>query len=508
MRIAVFHYHLKPGGVTEVIVHSVRNILSRMHELSEIRLVSGDSENTGNVMERIREGFDRQTADKLRLDVLEEISYNRSVQSSNPGPLAERLEARYPEETLWWIHNYHLGKNPVFTAALMKVAAGGRRDMLLHIHDFPECGRIENLGRLDAALTVPPYPSGPRIRYAVINERDRRILADAGLEDSVHLLLNPVPMDPLEDVDIEAVKKALEKRSGGDGFMPDAPILLYPVRAIRRKNILEAMLITRLLEEPANLIVTLPGVSQQEKRYSDIVRSAYLNGLAAGSWCPEASGDPALSYSSLTAACDAVISTSVQEGFGYLFLNALHWRKPLLGRYLDVLDGVLDLFGDYPRRFWADLRIPSDPELIRRTREAYQAKIRNAASVIPAKSLKSISAAAAKLASGGAIDMSYLSVEDQLVVLNWAKDNPLWLEETRLLNRELLDSFGRTLKARAPSMDRQIETHFGEAPYIRRFSEVISSFGSKTHAPSPAKVRDSVRKSFGRIDYMRLLYDE
>ncbi|RKX90222.1 MAG: hypothetical protein DRP70_01450 [Spirochaetes bacterium] len=510
MRIALFHYHLKPGGVTDVIIYSIRALLSRMGKLDEIRLVTGNKENTEIVLETVRAGFNRQVADKVRLDVLEEIGYTEEGHSPDPDQLKARLLARYDEDTLWWVHNYHLGKNPEFTAALMSIANSGSRKMLFHIHDFPECGRPGNLKRLNSVLKHPPYPSGSGIRYAVINERDRRILSDAGMEESVSLLTNPVPLLPNAPGNPEGMRKALEELCAKDnpGYIPGAPILLYPVRAIRRKNIIEAAILAKLLDEPANLIVTLPGVSAQEKEYSRIVESAFKSGLIPGIWCPEATGDERLSYRQLASSCDAVISTSVQEGFGYLFINALHWQKPLLARYLDILDGILNLFGDYPRRFWADFRIPATEELKIKTQEAYQEKIRNMEPNLSDKAIKSMNSAVSKIAAGGGIDISYLKVEDQLDALKLAGNNPEWLVKAKLLNRELLDSAGRTLKARAPQMDRTIEAHFGEASFVRNFNEILSSFGTKTPSPSPDKVRESVEKSFGRIDYLRLLYDD
>ncbi|MDT8298455.1 MAG: glycosyltransferase family 1 protein [Spirochaetaceae bacterium] len=509
MKIALFHYHLKPGGVTDVVIYSSRAILTGFKNLTELRLVTGESEGTELVMSRIREGFDRDTADKLRLDILEELAYVEDGNAPDMTKLSQRLEARYDEETLWWVHNYHLGKNPSFTGALMAVATAGRRDMLLHIHDFPECGRPENLAKLDAVMEIPPYPTGSRIRYAVINERDRRILADSGLKDSVTLLPNPVPLTPNAPSDPETLRTALTELCASDnpGYIPGAPNLLYPVRAIRRKNVLEAALLVRLMEEPVNLILTLPGISAQERGYSELVEKAFRDGLIQGVWCPGSTGDQRLEYPKLASSCDAVISTSVQEGFGYLFLNALHWRKPLLSRYLDILDGVLDLFGDYPRRFWADFRVPSTQELADKTQEAYLKKIRTLETTLPDKSIKSTISSVSKLAAGGGIDISYLSVEDQLAALESARDDDQWREEARNLNRELLDSIEKTLKARPPDMDRIIESQFGSGAFNRAFGELVEGFGLKTPTPSPVKIRESVKKAFGRIDYMRLLYD-
>ena len=518
MKIALFHYHLRGGGVTEMIVFSARALLSLRSDITELRLVTGEEADTEAVMERIREGLQRDAADRLRLDVLSELAYAEEAGAEGAAAegaaaeikrLSERLEARYDEDTLWWIHNYHLGKNPVFTAALMKAARGGRRNMLFHIHDFPECGRRENRERLDKVLDGPPYPSGPHIRYAVINERDRRILADAGLGDAVSLLSNPVPQPPRGEGGGSALRAALAERCGKEnpGFMPDAPILLYPVRAIRRKNVLEAALLARVLDEPANLIVTLGGESVQEKGYSSAVEAAFRDGSIPGVWCPESTGDARLGYAELASGCDAVISTSVQEGFGYLFLNAIHWRKPLLARYLDILDGLLDIFGNYPRRFWADFRVPAEADLKERTITAYTEKIESQSAQIPAKSLKSLLSSVKKIAAGGGIDISFLSVPDQLEALKRAAKDAEWLEQTRALNRELLDSAALTLQARSVPVPERLFTRFGDNAFARTFTDIVSGFGTKLPSASAAKVREAVDKAFARIDYFRLLYD-
>ena len=509
MKIALFHYHLRPGGVTDVIVFSVRALLTRMNDISELRLVTGEETGTEGVMNRIREDLHRDTADRLKLDVLPELAYVEEGPGPDVEKLAGRLEARYDDDTLWWVHNYHLGKNPAFTAALMKIAAEGRRDLLLHVHDFPECGRPENLSRLDEILDVPPYPSGPRIRYAVINERDRRILSDAGLGDSTTLLFNPVPEPPRGTVNSASLQEALKVccLSDNPGFIPGAPLLLYPVRAIRRKNILEAALLARLLDKPANLIVTLPGVSAQEKRYSETVEAAFRDGSIPGVWCPESTGDARLTYPNLASGCDAVISTSVQEGFGYLFLNAIHWRKPLLARYLDILDGVLDLFGDYPRRFWADFRIPAEDKLKDRIIPAYLKKIEGKGVQFPEKSIKSMRSSAEKMAAGGGIDVSFLPVHDQLETLRRVRSDEEWLEQTRLLNRDLLDSAALTLRAQAPLLRDNLRARFSDGVYAGTFSRIVSSLGTKPHPASSSKIRQAVTKAFARIDSLRLIYD-
>lgn len=511
MKIAQFHYHLQPGGVTDVIILSAKTLLRRRDDITELRLVTGRREGAEETCDRIRRDLPREKADALRLDFIEEIDYEENLsERTDSGALVERLEARYGDDTIWWIHNYQIGKNPAFTAALMMVAEKGNRNIIFQIHDFPECARFENLARLDAVLDGPPYPSGPRIRYAVINERDRKLLVDAGIDDgAVFRLDNPVPLSPMETFDVEETKSALDEvgKKEFPAWTPGAPVVFYPVRTIRRKNVLEAALMIRLVAREANLVVSLPGTSGAERPYSDRVEKAFREGLAPGIWGTGTSDDPRLDYPRMIAACDGVISSSVQEGFGYLFINALHWRKPLLARYLDVMDGFLDIFRDYPRRFWADFRIPAWAGLREKTIESYKGKVAALAALLPARSVKSLTMASERIAQGGGIDISFVSVEDQLEALRRARDDEEWTSNARQLNKELLDAADLTLSARAPDIDVEIEGQFGEAAYARGFEGIRRSFGEAVKTPDPAAIRNSLLKAFSRLDYFRLLYD-
>ena len=504
MKIAVFHYHLKPGGVTEVIAASVQILMKNLPQITELWIVSGEPENASEVMEKISAGLPNETLDKLHMDILNGIGYKENISSQiDARTLADRIESRYDENFLYWIHNYHIGKNPAFTKALMIIAKRASRKLLLHIHDFPECGRNYNLMALNTALDRPPYPSGNHIRYAVINSRDKTMLADSGLGDSVFLLNNPVQLDALnEKTDI---RKDLQKIA--THYIPDSPLFLYPVRAIRRKNIFEAAIFCLLFHEQANLVITLPGNSRQEKAYSDLVKNAYRESLIPGVWCPENSGNPVLSYPQLCASCDAVISTSIQEGFGYLFVNALHWQKPLMARYLEILDGLLHLWSDYPRRLWAELRVPIDKDIAEKTKEAYRNKIRELNRRFPETSPIINESATSKIVTEKTADISLLSVSDQIVLLKKAAKDENWLRESRSINKELLESCKRTLQSPPMSMDKKIQAEFGPENYTRTFEKIIASFRNNGNIANPERIRKGIMKTFARLDYLRLIYD-
>lgn len=509
MEIIVFHYHLKPSEMRNVIVHSIRSILNHVKKVSEIRLVTGMQEGTYEVMERIQSGFDINTASKIKLDILKEIAPSKNPSDADVQKIIERLEARYDENSLWWIHNYHLGENSSFTAALMKIAEQGNVNMLFHIHEFPECGRMKDLQNLNNILREPPYPSGSRIRYAVVNERDYSILRDTGLGDSVELLLNPPPTPPSEKSSPEELREALVETCSvsNPGFLPEAPILFYPVHTLHRKNVLEAGIIARLITPPSNVLLSLVRDSQDNTTHSDIVQKAFKDGLIPGVWRPEATGDPRLSFGKLAGGCSGIISTSVQENFGYLFLDALYWRKPLLARYLDVANNLLDIFNEYPRRFWADLRVPVDKETIERTKIAYLEKLKTFEPFILEKSQKSIRSAIDKIALGDSIELSLLSIPDQLNILDKAQNDEKWIEKAKILNKVLLESISQTLRAKPLDLRLSLNDRFNPITFVRSFSKIVSSFGRKSPSVSPRKIQDTVSKAFGRIDCLRLIYD-
>ena len=161
MRLIVFHYHLLPGGVTQVIKSSAIAALKYLPEIDSITLVSGKKDNSGNVAAEIRKNLDGNISDKS--DILSvslpELDYMSDMEKlPNTESLIKILKKRFAGH-LWWIHNYHLGKNPVFTEAVLQIAEElPEQKMILQIHDFPEASRYKNLEVLHKYVTHPLYP--------------------------------------------------------------------------------------------------------------------------------------------------------------------------------------------------------------------------------------------------------------------------------------------------------------------------------------------------------------
>jgi hypothetical protein len=149
---------------------------------------------------------------------------------------------------------------------------------------------------------------------------------------------------------------------------PGAPVWLVPCRALRRKNLAEALLLTRWLHPEAWLVVTGTASSQDEV--------PYVRALAAAAhqhhWRARLGvlgGDEARKpgVAELLAASQAVLLTSIQEGFGLPYLEAAAARRPLLARRLPHIAPDLHRFGFRFPQAYDDLRV--DPGLFHWRRE-------------------------------------------------------------------------------------------------------------------------------------------
>ena len=115
-----------------------------------------------------------------------------------------------------------------------------------------------------------------------------------------------------------------------------ARFLLYPVRGIRRKNVGEALLMAALA--PANTILglTLAPLNPTElpyyQRWTRVAKELDLP------FRFEVGGPGGLSFRENLAAADAIVTTSVAEGFGMATLEAWLAGCPLVGRDLPEIN--------------------------------------------------------------------------------------------------------------------------------------------------------------------------
>ena len=308
MKVAIVHYHLEPGGVTRVIENTLDAWASAGHAIETV-VLSGR----------------RYAGDRIpKTQVIDGLDYATPEQAINPELLMERMKdgARrslggMPD--LWHVHNHSLGKNPSLTGATALLAQAGEF-LLLHPHDFAEDGRPHNFKALDKVY-AQAYPSSARIHYAALNNRDRLFLSDLFADSSsqVHLLANAIP----------------ENESGSTADFADSSLpekfFLYPVRAVRRKNLGELALLAAAHPDKhfANSLgPTNPAFRPQFERWKTFAKESGLPityGLGDLVDC---------SFPSMVASSEAIVNTSVAEGFGLGFLEPWIFGKSLCGRNL------------------------------------------------------------------------------------------------------------------------------------------------------------------------------
>ncbi len=510
VNLVIFHYHLLPGGVTDVVRLSLQ-AFNPGPSVGKITIVCGRDENLDSLRE-----YAADPERDIEVRVYPAIDYlsQRDSPPDEPAVLAGKLEREFgSEQSVWLIHNYHLGKNWIFTAALLQLAEKGDQKMIFQVHDFPECGRYENLKILRDNLKKSLYTGSLSVRYSVINQRDYDLMIQAGLpENQIFLLENPLPFKPaapLPSPEERAVLIENLSRYAPDhgSFLPQGELWLYPVRTIRRKNILEGGLICRLLDSPANLIVTLPGISEQEKEYSETVERAFLEGLIPGFWgtgiLPEESG---ITYQGMIRHADRIFSSSVQEGFGYMYLNAILWNKPLIARYLDIMGGFLPLFETYPSHFYRQVKVPGKKQLKQSLREEYILRF-DALNPGPSAALKEklIGELDALLNQEG-IDFSFLSVLDQYSSLQTQKEDKGYRKELKELNHSLIRSITSMEKVEKDSHREELFRHYGFDAYNSAFQKILDSFQDGRTFSLNRDPGETLLRDFTRLEYLRLLY--
>lgn len=317
MKIAILHFHLNTGGVTQVIKHQAAVLKSLGHD---VVLLSGET--PPSPME-------------VPVAVIQGLGYDQIGQAPVPAnevvskimQALDRHGLHLPD--LVHVHNPTLAKNSQLLDIIRRLHENDI-PLLCQVHDFAEDGRPET-------FFPGPYPSD--CHFAVINLRDYHILRTAGLKDpGLHYLPNPV--SPWSKVD--------------DRQMATQRAVLYPVRAIRRKNIGEAILIHCCRHFHRPLLITLPPTSTSDMPAYDLWRHLVdqqgLNVVFEAGLKSD--------FHRLTSRCDYVLTTSITEGFGFAFLEAWTGYKLLSGRLLPDICGDFSNHGIQLDHLYRRLMIP------------------------------------------------------------------------------------------------------------------------------------------------------
>jgi len=315
MKIAFLHYHLKPGGVTTVIKHQAMAIEKTCSSL----VLTGSQPEFP---------FPTDTAD------IAGIGYDRqSGPKHDPLAVADKIVQTIHSKwkdgcDILHVHNPTLAKNRNFLHILKALQKQNIR-LLLQIHDFAEDGRPMYYFDEDYVADC---------HYAVLNSRDYNILATCGLTaEGLHKIPNPII--PFR---IQSETPPVKNR------------VLYPVRAIRRKNIGEAILISLFFKNKPGLAISLPPNSpadiKRHGEWKDFVRTNHLNVAFDAGLTKD--------FRTLVASAKFVLTTSISEGFGFSFLEPWLADKVLWGRKLADICADFEKKGVNLKHLYETLQVP------------------------------------------------------------------------------------------------------------------------------------------------------
>jgi glycosyltransferase involved in cell wall biosynthesis len=365
--IAILHYHLQKGGVTSVI----QNALKAVDHQASFDLCSGtnqlsapkDSFLEQQLCQRIIElsslGYALESS-TLKPDITNGLHPNLSnaqgAPLDNAASLSDKLLSSLSSDgnnqpDLFHIHNHALGKNPVFSEMVYHLAVKNHR-LLLQIHDFAEDGRPGNYAFLRKYIGDGKpenmgkmlYPQATHIHYAVLNGRDRSFLLNSGVsQHRLHYLPNPVAAPP-EGEPCKIDKLHYDR------------LLVYPTRAIRRKNIGELLLWAAMAQPGDVFAVTLaPQNPKALPIYHRWISFALQLNLPVEF---DINARLDIPFTTLMRSADALITTSIAEGFGLAFLEPWLYNRPLIGRNLPDITQDFTQTGVDLSHLYNALRVP------------------------------------------------------------------------------------------------------------------------------------------------------
>jgi hypothetical protein len=276
---------------------------------------------------------------------------------------------------------------------------------------------------------------------------------------------------------VRAARAWLSERLRDDG-----PVWLLPCRFLRRKNVAEALLLTRWLRPEAWMVTTGgPSSADEESSFARLTEAGCRSGWRMRLGILAEGGGMGPTVAALQGASEVILMTSLQEGFGLPYLEAAVARRPLICRELGNIGPDLRRFGFRFPQAYREIWI--DPALFdaKTERDRQAALFRKWRSGLPVACRRWVGAPA--FLDGGrewrprAVPLSRLTLTAQLEVLaqpiekSWSAAcgaNPWLLDCVNALSKMGLH----------PSIGRRVPTDgLGESPMKNDFGSFCTAVG-------------------------------
>ena len=357
--LVVAHYHLRPGGVRRVIETALPRIAGA-GRMDRVVLAVGEAADTSWISQ-LRSSL---SGTPLEIRIHPEFLYwseQKPTADSLQKICAGVLQECGGAEAVLWAHNLGLGRNIPLALAWAEAVRTNGSILISHHHDFFFDNRWSRWSEMlasgissleDAARAV--FPVGKNIVHVAINRSDLECLSEGFGAGAVWIPNSVAPVQHSAPEE-KSVPAWVASRTGSR-----APYWLFPCRLMRRKNIAEAVLLARWLSPEAHVITTGAMTSLDELGYSErLAAASKRNGWNLDLSILDGVADhPPIS--ALIARAEAVLLTSLQEGFGLPYLEAAAGGRPLLARSLSNVMPDLVSMGLHAPLSYEEVYVPLD----------------------------------------------------------------------------------------------------------------------------------------------------
>jgi len=316
MKIGLVNYNWNDDGVTRVVLNNYHG-LRETHSNVSIKLIGG-------VFPGISEP-------------IETCSVPMKDKAIRYRDILNGLESASQDCDVVVFENPVLGSSPNATKAFKEFSEKTGKKVLWRHHDFvydrpqyqPDFLKVfENLD--------DGYARTDNVSHLALVSFNQKRMRKAGIDSVV--FPNSVIADNFK-YDPERGQK-LRKHFESEGIInPGEKMLIYPGRVLRRKNIEEALLLTRMIGngDKWRLVVTLPHANGYTRELEEIAKDCNVSCSLgqAGQHIKFGSTDPEdFTISDLFSSGGVSVGTSVDEGFGFTFVEPWLAGNALIGRNL------------------------------------------------------------------------------------------------------------------------------------------------------------------------------
>jgi glycosyltransferase involved in cell wall biosynthesis len=370
LNLVIVHYHFRPGGIRRIIELATPHLVAQFRgRIRKVILAGGEASDP-----HWNRSFQKQLPSLEVEFFLERAFHYLSDQNEGGVELTAKLresmgrlfEESHGENAIVWAHNLGIARNLLLARELVRACSARKIPLVAHHHDWwfdnrwlrwPEMRRF-GIPTISAAARVI-FPPVPEIRHVAINHADAKILERHFSRRAGWLPNLSEPEPPPSAERIEAAKVWLGRKLQDR----NAPVWLVPCRLLRRKNIAEALLLTRWLHPGAWLVTTGAPSSSDELNYAaTLAKAARKHHWPLQLSLLEGNEAHKPSVRELMAASEAVLLTSIQEGFGLPYLEAAAAGRPLIARSIPKIVPDLEQFGFRFPQMYQEILVP--PELI------------------------------------------------------------------------------------------------------------------------------------------------